>query len=173
MSNDPFDIVIVPDPVLRERAVEVSRVDDALRLTFERMHASMTKAEGIGLAANQVGLLHRICIVDLQRDGHQKFFMTNPEIVWASEQMASENEGCLSIPGYRAVVERPAHIRVRYVDVDNIVKEHEATGLEAACIQHEIDHLNGVLFIDHISRLKRDVILRKLAKDIRLQGGIM
>lgn len=166
-------ILIVPDPVLREKAQPVSKVDDHLRKTFEQMYATMVEAEGIGLAANQVGLLHRIAVVDMQREGFKTLLMTNPEIVWASEERAVESEGCLSIPGYRADVERPAHIRVRFVDTDNQVQEHEATGLEAACIQHEIDHLDGVLYIDHISRLKRDVILRKLAKDVRNSEGAM
>lgn len=172
-DNLIMPILIVPDPVLREKAQPVDRVNDDLRKTFERMHATMVDAEGIGLAANQVGLLQRIAIVDMQREGSETLLMSNPEIVWASEERAVESEGCLSIPGYRADVERPAHIRVRFLDTNNEIQEREATGLEAACIQHEIDHLDGVMYIDHISRLKRDVILRKLAKDVRMSQGAM
>ncbi len=173
MSNLVMPILIVPDPVLRQKAQPVDRVDDNLRNTFERMHATMVEAEGIGLAANQVGLLQRICVVDMQNEGSETLFMSNPEIIWASEQRGVESEGCLSIPGYRADVERPAHIRVRYLDINNELQEREATELFAACIQHEIDHLDGILYIDHISRLKRDVILRKLAKDVRMSEGAM
>lgn len=172
MNNDLFDIVIVPDPVLREKAQPVNRVTSELKTIFEKMHRSMKEAEGIGLAANQVGLLHRICVVDVVQNGAQKIFMTNPEILWKSDEITPYNEGCLSIPGYHGEVIRPEEIRVSYIDENNQKQEYHARGLEAKCIQHEIDHLDGILFIDYLSRLKRDVILRKLAKDVR-EGVIL
>lgn len=171
MSN-LFEIIQVPKPVLREKAKPIERVTDEIKKIFDKMYATMIDAEGIGLAANQVDLLHRIAVVDMQREGSETLYMANPEIIWASEERAVESEGCLSIPGYRADVERPAKIRVRYLDQKNEIQEREADGLFSACIQHEIDHLDGILYIDHISRLKRDVILRKLAKDQRLAEGM-
>ena len=167
MNDDIFKIVIVPDPVLREKAQAVETVTPELKAIFEKMHRSMMDAEGVGLAANQVGRLDRICVVDVQQEGSKRLFMTNPEILWKSEELSPYKEGCLSIPGYVGEVIRPARIRVSYVDENNQKQELETTGLEAVCIQHEIDHLDGVLFIDYLSRLKRDVILRKLAKDVR------
>lgn len=170
--SDVFKIVTVPDPVLRDKAQEVARMDEGLVKTLHKMHRTMMNADGIGLAANQVGRLERVIVVDMQREGSETMLMANPKIIWASEERAVENEGCLSIPGYRADVERPAFIRVRYLDPANEIQEREADGLLAACIQHEIDHLDGILYIDHISRLKRDVILRKLSKDQRLSGAM-
>lgn len=170
--SDIYKILCVPDPVLREKAKAVETVTEDVKKALETMRRTMIDAEGIGLAANQVGRLDRIVVVDLQRPESETMLMINPEIIWKSEERAVESEGCLSIPGYRADVERPAFIRVRYLDPASQIQEREADGLLAACIQHEVDHLDGVLYIDHISRLKRDVILRKLSKDQRQSGGM-
>lgn len=176
MSNDIFDIVIVPHPVLREKARAVDKVTPEIKTIFEKMHRSMMRAEGVGLAANQVGRLDRICIIDTQErthNGAQKLFMANPEIIWKSEEKTFYKEGCLSIPGYYGDVERPASVRVKYLDENNNAQEIVTSDpLQNAAIQHEIDHLDGVLFIDYLSRLKRDVVLRKLAKDVR-EGVIL
>jgi peptide deformylase len=133
----------------------------------------MYDARGIGLAATQVGIERRIVVIDLQepegegeeaKPARQPLAFVNPELLWLSDDLASYNEGCLSIPEQYAEVERPACCRVKWLDADGKEQEQEMDGLLSTCIQHEIDHLNGVLFIDHISRLKRDMVLKKLAK---------
>jgi peptide deformylase len=126
----------------------------------------MYKAPGIGLAAPQVGELKRVIVVDIAREEEepQPFRMANPELIWVSEEDAVYNEGCLSLPEHYADVTRPAAIKVRYIDHENEIRELEADGLLATCIQHEMDHLEGILFVDHLTALKRNIILRKLLK---------
>jgi peptide deformylase len=164
-------ILEVPDPGLRAVAVPVSQVDDSIRATLADMFETMYAARGIGLAAIQVGIEKRLVVIDLQEpeeeDGEpvrKPVAFVNPELLWVSDDMAVYNEGCLSIPEQYAEVARPARCRVKWLDGDGKPHEEEMDGLMATCIQHEIDHLNGVLFTDHISRLKRDMIMKKLAK---------
>lgn len=156
----------LPDPVLKQVAKPVDRVDDGVREQMERMLATMYAAKGIGLAANQVNLLNRVIVVDVDQDAENPshLFMANPEILDFSDDRSVYNEGCLSLPEQYAEVERPARIRVKYLDYDNAWQEMEADGLLATCIQHEIDHLNGHVFIDHVSALKRNMIIRRLKK---------
>jgi peptide deformylase len=172
-----YTIVIVPDPVLKAKASPVAAVDDALRRQMDDMIATMYDAAGIGLAANQVGLLNRVIVMDVaQREGETQrrpVFMVNPQIVAASEEQSIYEEGCLSIPGQYAEVERPITVRVKYLDYDGKPKEVLAERMLARCVQHEIDHLNGTLFIDYLSTLKRNMILRKLEKSRKLDGDII
>ncbi len=163
-----YEIITVPHPSLREKAREVSRVDDVVRQQMDKMLATMYEAPGIGLAANQVDILNRVLVMDLSHrsegEAAAPFFMANPEVIWQSEEMSVMEEGCLSIPQQYAEVERPARVRVKYVDYNNNPAEMEADGLLSHCVQHEIDHLNGVLFVDYLSSLKRNMLLRKLDK---------
>lgn len=169
---DTYNIIIVPDPVLKQTAQPVARVDDVLRAQLDKMLETMYDAPGIGLAANQVGMLNRVFVMDCtarqDEDGEapqrNPVCMVNPEIVWQSEQFSVMEEGCLSIPGQFAEVERPAIVRVKYLDYHGKEAEREVSGLESHCVQHELDHLNGVLFVDYLSKLKRDMILRKVEK---------
>lgn len=162
-------IITAPDPRLKIRAKPVAKVDPAVRRLMDNMLETMYQAVGIGLAAPQVGVAQRVLVIDAARDGEapQPMRIANPEILWRSDVLRVANEGCLSLPEQYADVERPAEIRLRYLDYENEVRELEASGLLATCIQHEIDHLDGVLFVDHISALKRGMILRKLAKSKR------
>lgn len=165
---ETYTIITVPDPVLKEKARAVETVDDVLRGQLDRMIETMYKAPGIGLAANQVGLLNRILVMDIEYrdnpDTRKPIFMINPEIVWTSEEPSVWEEGCLSIPGHYADVQRPKAVRVKYVGYNGEQHEDYFEDLGSHCVQHEIDHLNGVLFIDHISALKRNMILRKMQK---------
>ena len=164
-------ILEIPDAGLRAVAAPVPQVDEAVRTLIDDMFDTMYDARGIGLAATQVGVAQRVVVIDLQEgedeDGKPvrdpKAFV-NPEILWVSDEVSKYNEGCLSIPEQYAEVERPARCRVKWLDRDGAEHEQEMDGLLATCMQHEIDHLNGVLFIDHLSRLKRNMILNKLAK---------
>ncbi|MCO5082203.1 MAG: peptide deformylase [Rhizobiaceae bacterium] len=164
MSIKP--LVILPDPILRQVSKPVERIDDSLRKFADDMFETMYDALGIGLAAIQVGEPLRMLVMDLAKEGEtpapQVFI--NPELVESGDERSVYEEGCLSIPDYYAEVERPASVRVRYLD--QFGKQHEvlAEGLLAICLQHEMDHLNGVLFIDHISKLKRDMVVRKFRK---------
>lgn len=166
--SDLYDIIKIPDPVLKQTAQAVDRVDDTVRSQMDRMLATMYDAPGIGLAANQVNLLNRVLVMDISRreDGEESnpVCMANPQIIWESGEMSAMEEGCLSIPQQYAEVERPAIVRVKYLDYDGKEAELEATGLLSHCVQHEIDHLNGVLFIDYLSSLKRNMIVRKVEK---------
>jgi peptide deformylase len=165
-----LEILTIPDPILRQKSAAVETVDDAVRRFMDEMLAAMYEAPGIGLAAIQVGEPRRIVTIDVAREEDPKspLFMVNPEIVWRSEdERSTYEEGCLSIPDYYAEVERPAKVRVRYIDYDGKEREREADGLLATCIQHEVDHLNGVLFIDYISKLKRDLVVKKFTKAAR------
>lgn len=168
MSIKP--LIILPDPLLRQVSKPVERVDDDLRKFAGDMLETMYDAPGIGLAAIQVGEPRRLLVIDLAKEGEppEPHVFINPEILDSSEQRSVYEEGCLSIPDYYAEVERPASVRVKYIDREGKSLEMQAEGLMATCLQHEIDHLNGVLFIDHISKLKRDMVVRKfkkLAKD--------
>lgn len=159
-------ILIAPDPFLKTVAAPVTQVDDQIRGLMDDMLETMYDAEGIGLAAVQVGRSERVITIDVSpRDGpRQPLQMANPEVVSASEERDVFEEGCLSVPENYAEVERPARVRVRWLDRDGAPQEREFDGLLATCVQHEIDHLNGRLFIDYLSKLKRDMILRKLRK---------
>jgi peptide deformylase len=161
-----LDIITAPDPRLKIKARQVAQVDAKVRRLMDDMVETMYLAIGIGLAAPQVGVAQRVIVIDVARDGEkpQPMRIANPEIVWRSEETALANEGCLSLPEQYADVSRAAEIRLRYLDYENEIREIEAKGLLATCLQHEIDHLDGVLFVDHISNLKRGMILRKLAK---------
>jgi peptide deformylase len=159
-------IVTAPDPILKQVSTPVDAVDDALRALMDDMLETMYAAPGIGLAAIQVGVPRRVLVMDLSPEGEEPApqYFVNPEIVWASQELASYNEGCLSVPEQFAEVDRPAEVKVRYLDYRGEPREVHATGLLATCIQHEMDHLDGVLFIDRLSRIKRDMIVRKLVK---------
>jgi peptide deformylase len=159
-------IITAPDPRLKIKARLVPAVDDKIRRLMEDMLDTMYGAIGIGLAAPQVGQSSRVIVLDVAREGEkpQPLQLANPEILWRSPELTTGNEGCLSLPEHYAEVTRPAKIRLRYLDYQNEIREIEASGLLAMCLQHEIDHLDGVLFVDHISALKRGMILRKLAK---------
>ena len=159
-------IITAPDPRLKIKARPVHAVDDKIRRLMDDMLDTMYGAIGIGLAAPQVGQSSRVIVLDVAREGEkpQPLQLANPEILWRSPELTTGNEGCLSLPEHYAEVTRPAHIRLRYLDYQNEIREIEASGLLAMCLQHEIDHLDGVLFVDHISSLKRGMILRKLAK---------
>jgi peptide deformylase len=159
-------IITAPDPRLKITARAVPAVDAKVRRLMDDMLETMYQAIGIGLAAPQVGAAARVLVIDAARDGEppQPMRIANPEILWRSEAMMVANEGCLSLPEHYAEVERPGAIRLRYLDHENEIREIEAKGLLATCLQHEIDHLDGLLFVDHISTLKRGMILRKLAK---------
>jgi len=172
MSDDTEEllpIVIAPAAVLKAKARPVTNKDtDAVRALVPRMFATMYRAPGIGLAAPQVSVGLRVAVVDLMPDEKPSpITMVNPEIIAASKDLATREEGCLSIPKQYAEVTRPARVKVRYFDLEGAKKEIEAEGLLSACLQHEIDHLDGILFTDHLSALKRNMIMRKLAKELR------
>ena len=159
-------IIILPDPKLRLVSAPVERVDAELLSFADEMLETMYDAPGIGLAAIQVAVPRRLVVIDLAKEDEppapQVFI--NPDIVWSSDERNVYEEGCLSIPEYYEEVERPAKVRVRFTDLDGKVHEEDAEGLYATCIQHEIDHLNGVLFVDYLSKLKRDRVLKKFEK---------
>lgn len=159
-------ILVAPDPVLKAKAKPVDTVTDDLRLLMDDMLETMYAAPGIGLAAPQVGVSQRVIVMDIARDDEPKapLCMANPELVWVSDEDSTYEEGCLSVPEHYADVVRPAEIRVKYLDRDGKPQELQTGGLLATVIQHEMDHLDGVLFIDHLSSLKRNMILRKLLK---------
>ena len=164
------DIIILPDKRLRAVSKPVARIDAATKKLVSDMFETMYAAPGIGLAAIQVGEPKRVITLDLAKKDEEKDpqVIINPEVLWSSDEKASHEEGCLSIPEFYEEVERPKSIKVKYLDLDGKSQELEATGLLATCLQHEIDHLNGVLFIDHISKLKRDRVIKKFAKAAKL-----
>jgi peptide deformylase len=168
-SVDPLPILLVPDPILKARAKPVTERDlERVRGLVPRMFLTMYRAPGIGLAAPQVGVGLRFAVVDLQPDDTRApIVLINPDVVNRSEEQATREEGCLSLPGQYADVTRPARVAVRYTDFDGAKRQIQAEGLLAACLQHEIDHLDGILFVDHLSALKRNMILRRLAKELR------
>jgi peptide deformylase len=161
-----LDILIAPDPRLKQIAAPVGSVDDGIRRLMDDMLETMYAAPGVGLAAPQVGRLVRVIVVDVAEKDEppQPFRMANPEIVHASETPRIMNEGCLSLPDYYADVERPDTVTVKYLDETGMPRTLEAEGMLATCVQHEIEHLDGVLFVDHLSLVKRNIILRKLQK---------
>jgi peptide deformylase len=162
----PREILILPDKRLRQVSAPVKKIDAGIRTLVEEMFETMYDAPGIGLAAIQIGAPKRVVTMDLAKKDEPKApqVFINPEILWASEDKATYEEGCLSIPEYYGDVERPAQVKVKYLDLEGELQEIEANGLLATCLQHEIDHLNGVLFIDHMSKLKRDRVLKKFTK---------
>jgi peptide deformylase len=181
-------IVILPDSVLRAPSKPVETVTPEIRALAEDMLETMYDAPGIGLAAIQIGVPLRVVTIDLSKpaqaeagededadrppppDARKPMVFINPEITWSSEEMSVYEEGCLSIPEYYEEVERPASVKVAYMDLDGKQQEVEADGLLATCLQHEIDHLNGVLFIDYLSRLKRDRVTKRFAKQAKRDG---
>lgn len=176
MSIKP--LIILPDPVLRKISTPIERVDANLQKLADDMLETMYQAPGIGLAAIQVGEPLRLLVIDVASKDEPKApqVFINPEILWKSDEPNVYEEGCLSIPDYYAEVERPKRIRVSYLDRDGKKQECDADGLLATCLQHEIDHLDGVLFIDHISKLKRDMVIRKfkkIAKENAKNGAVL
>lgn len=163
-------IVIAPDPILKQKARPVGQVDAEIRKLMDDMLDTMYAAPGIGLAAPQVGVLKRVIVIDVAREGEppRPLRMADPEILWVSEDLNAHEEGCLSLPEAYEEVTRPARVGVRYRDETDTLREIEADGLLATCVQHEIDHLTGTLFVDHLSNLKRNMILRKLQKRKKL-----
>jgi peptide deformylase len=159
-------ILTVPDPLLKQASTPVEIVDDELRALMDDMLETMYAAPGIGLAAIQIGVPKRIIVMDLAKEGEDKQprYFVNPEITWSSDELFVYQEGCLSVPEIYDDVERPARVRLTYLDYDGQRVEEEAEGLFAVCIQHEMDHLEGVLFIDYLSRLKRDRAVAKVKK---------
>ena len=167
-------IIIAPDPRLKQVCARVARVDDQVRRLMDDMLETMYACDGIGLAAPQVGASRRILVLDIdqlrgddltpeEKRGKPQFFI-NPEITWASEDLRVYNEGCLSVPGQYADISRPDKVRVKYLDYKGKAREIEADGLLATVLQHEMDHLDGILFVDRLSTLKRDILMRKLKK---------
>ncbi len=172
-------IIETPDPILRQISTPVEEVTDELRTLIDDMFQTMYAAPGIGLAAIQVGVPKRLLVIDLQEPEEEggepvrePLVFINPEIVEASDTLQVYSEGCLSVPDMYAEVERPDRIRARWLDRDGRQQEQELDGLLAICLQHEMDHLEGILFIDHLSRLKRDMILKKLAKARKERGKL-
>lgn len=199
MTDDVYNLVYLPDPVLKEKGSVIENIDADIQSQAKKMVNTMYDGRGIGLAANQVGLLNRMFVMDLPEgswrygeeiDGvltieagyrsgqaddapmRKPRVFINPEVVWESEQKSVYEEGCLSIPQQYAPVVRPAAIKVKYQDIDKTTYEEEFEGLDAACVQHEIDHLNGVLFIDYLSSLKRNMILKKMRKFNKDAGAL-
>ena len=159
-------ILIEPDPILRKKCEPLEKVDSDVRKLMKDMLETMYDAPGIGLAAVQIGILKRLIVIDISKDEKKKnpLFLINPVILKSSKKTSTYEEGCLSLPGQFAEIERPAECHLNYIDYNGKKKKLKADGLLATCIQHEIDHLNGVLFIDYLSKLKKDMIIKKLAK---------
>jgi peptide deformylase len=166
-------IVTLPDSILRKPSARIERVDDELRALADGMLETMYDAPGVGLAAVQVGILRRLIVVDTsgKDEERQPLVLINPEILTLGSEMRLHEEGCLSIPDVHVEIERPGSVRVRYLDRDGKPQELAAEGLLATAIQHEIDHLNGRLIVDFLSRLKRDIIVRKFKKQARAEKG--
>ena len=160
-------ILIEPDPILRKKCSPLEKVDDQTRKLMKDMLKTMYEAPGIGLAAIQIGILKRIVVIDISKDEEKKspLFLINPEITFRSKKTSVYEEGCLSLPGQFAEIERPAECHLKYLDFDGKTKELKADGLLSTCIQHEVDHLNGILFIDYLSKLKKNMIIKKLLKN--------
>jgi peptide deformylase len=163
------EILVVPNPVLKQVSDRVEAVTDELRALMDDMLETMYAAPGIGLAAIQVGVAKRVIVMDLAREGEDKQprHFVNPEILWASEETAPYEEGCLSVPEIYDEVERPARVKLTYLNYQGEAVVEDAEGLFAVCIQHEMDHLDGVLFIDHLSRLKREQAIKKVKKFVK------
>ena len=163
------NIVIEPDPILRKISAPLEKVDKHTRKLMDDMLETMYEAPGIGLAAVQVGVLKRLIVIDISKGEQEKnpLFLINPEITFKSSKTSIFEEGCLSLPGHFAEIERPAECHLKYLDYNGKEKKLTAEGILATCIQHEIDHLDGVLFIDYLSKLKKDMIIKKLVKQKR------
>ena len=159
-------ILTEPDPFLRQKSKPVEKVDDSIREIMDDMLETMYQAPGIGLAAIQIGIPKRIIVLDISKDPEKKepMYFVNPEKVYTSEDQATYEEGCLSVPGQFAEIDRPDKCHIKYLDYNGDSKELKAEGLLATCIQHEIDHLEGILFVDYLSKLKRSMITKKLSK---------
>ena len=160
-------ILTVPDPILRKKSDEIKEVDKEIKILMNDMLETMYNAPGIGLAAIQIGVPKRVIVIDISKEDNKKepMFFANPEITWKSKINTTYEEGCLSIPNQFANIDRPEKCNVKYLDYHGAEKEIKAEGLLATCIQHEIDHLNGVLFIDYLSKLKKNIIIKKLSKN--------
>ena len=160
------NIVIEPDPILRKKSEPLHQFNSDTRKLLDDMLKTMYAAPGIGLAAVQIGILKRLIVIDISKKEEKKnpIFLVNPEITFKSKETSIYEEGCLSLPGYFAEVERPAKCKIKYINYNGKKAELEADGLLSTCVQHEIDHLNGVLFIDYLSKLKKDMIIKKLKK---------
>jgi len=167
-----LDIITLPDPRLKLVSEPVASVDEGVRRILDDMLETMYAAPGIGLAAIQVGVPKRLVTLDVSREGEEKapMFLVNPEVTWVSEELNTYQEGCLSVPEHYDDVVRPARCRVKFLDRDGKAQEIEADGLLATCLQHEIDHLDGVVFIDHLSRLKRERIAKRFQKQAKFAG---
>jgi len=159
-------ILIEPDPILRKKCEPLEKVDSDVRKLMKDMLETMYDAPGIGLAAVQIGILKRLIVIDISKDEKKKdpLFLINPVILKSSKKTSTYEEGCLSLPGQFAEIERPAECLLKYIDLSGKEKELKAEGLLSTCIQHEVDHLNGILFIDYLSKLKKDMIIKKLVK---------
>lgn len=192
--SDLYNVILHPDPILKQTANPIDSIDSGIKAQSQRMLDTMYATKGIGLAANQVNILNRIFVMDVDpsiwayknekakvleiesayREGEEikpnPLVMINPEIIKSSEQKSVYLEGCLSLPQQYADVQRPAHVTVEYIDMNGEKQTMEASGLESHCIQHELDHLNGVLFIDYLSRLKKSTLIRKLEKFKKSEG---
>ena len=164
MSNKK--ILIEPDPILRKKSQPLEKVDNEIRKLMDDMLKTMYSAPGIGLAAVQIGILKRLIVIDISKDNKKKepLFLINPKITFKSQNTSRYEEGCLSLPGHFAEIERPAECQLDYIDYNGKQKKLKASGLLSTCIQHEVDHLDGVLFIDYLSKLKKDMIIKKLIK---------
>tara|TARA_Y100001970_G_scaffold218525_1_gene267998 strand:- start:1235 stop:1759 length:525 start_codon:yes stop_codon:yes gene_type:complete len=160
-------ILTIPDPILRKKSVSVEKIDKDIQNLMDDMLATMYEAPGIGLAAVQIGILKRVIVMDLSKDSEKKkpMYFINPEITWKSKVNSAYEEGCLSIPNQFAKIDRPDKCNVKYLNYDGEEQEIKAEGLFSTCIQHEIDHLNGILFIDYLSKLKKEIILKKVSKN--------
>ena len=159
-------IIVEPDPILRKKCDPLEKVDDEIKRLMKDMLETMYDAPGIGLAAIQIGILKRLVVIDISKDEKKNpLFLVNPKIISQSKTTSVYEEGCLSLPGQFAEIERPSECLVKYIDLDGKEKELKADGLLATCIQHEVDHLNGILFIDYLSKLKKDIIIKKLSKN--------
>jgi peptide deformylase len=167
------DILIIPDKRLRLKSEPIKAIDKPLRALVDDMFETMYAAPGIGLAAIQIGVPQRLVTLDLAKkdDPPDPRVFINPEVIWTSDETSTYEEGCLSIPEYYEEVARPQAVRVKYLDLDGKPQEIAAEGLLATCLQHEIDHINGVLFIDHISKLKRAMVMKKFKKAAKKTGG--
>jgi peptide deformylase len=171
-EGSPLPLVTLPDPRLHQKSADVQEVNDEIKQAAANMIATMYNDHGVGLAAVQVGIMKRILVLDVdhQRDeagnitNKKPQVFINAKVVWSSEETSDYDEGCLSIPGVSALVTRPAQVKVQYMDLDGQQQEIEADGLLATCLQHEIDHNNGITFIDHLSALKKDRIMKKYNK---------
>lgn len=165
-------IITAPDPRLKLKSEPIEKVDDEIRHLMDSMLETLHAAPGIGLAAPQVGVTKCVLVIDVVKEGEKPnpLKLANPKILWASDEKVAFEEGCLSLPDQFAEVIRPEKVQIRYLDYENEIREIEVDGLLATCIQHEIDHLQGILFVDRLSMLKRNIILRKLSKLKRMQA---